>query len=147
MIYCSKDMHTEFLESNGIDCLLFFLSRTDSFQIYLSFKCFTLLSRWEKNIEIITTEDICIRISKNSLIRERRILKEGLRFFINILIYKRNDRDIVNRLCWLMNEGLLNSVDGECLKLSLFALMLVSEQTNYHHKLITHKSLLSNLAA
>ncbi|EAR95231.2 hypothetical protein TTHERM_00378950 (macronuclear) [Tetrahymena thermophila SB210] len=146
MIYCSKDMHTEFFESNGIDCLLSFLNRQDSFQIYLAFKCFTLLSRWEKNIDIITTDDICSRISKNSLIRERRILKEGLRFFINIMIYKRQEKEIVNRLCWLINEGLRNKDDPECLKLSLFALMIVSEQMKYHRKLITHTTLLQNLS-
>lgn len=96
--------------------------------------------------EIITTDDICSRISKNSLIRERRILKEGLRFFINIMIYKRQEKEIVNRLCWLINEGLRNKDDPECLKLSLFALMIVSEQPKFHKKLITHSTLLQNLS-
>ncbi|EGR29575.1 hypothetical protein IMG5_153470 [Ichthyophthirius multifiliis] len=146
MIHSSFEMQQEFIESEGIECLLFFLNVSNNFQIYLSFKCFTLLSRFEKNIHAIVEDDICSMISKNALIRERRILKEGIRFFINIIIYNKFKNSIINRLCWLINEGLRNKDDPECLQLSLFALVLISEKPKFHQKLLYHNTLLHNLS-
>lgn len=103
--------------------------------------------------DILSEDEICSRISKISLIRERRILKEGLRYFINILVQKRSDTPIVDRLCWLINEGLRvssggdgSSGDSECLQLSLFALMIVSEHPQFHEMLIWHPTLLTHLS-
>ena len=45
-------------------------------------------------------------MAKFALTRERRILKEGLRFFVNLIIHKRPKPFIVDHLCWLTHEVL-----------------------------------------
>jgi hypothetical protein len=67
-------------------------------------------------------------MAKYSLTRERRILKEGLRFFVNILIHKRPKPFIINHLCWLAHE-VLKGDEEDALALGLFSFMLVSEQS------------------
>lgn len=65
-------------------------------------------------------------MAKYSLTRERRILKEGLRFFVNIIIHKRPKTFIIDQLCWLMQEVLIGD-EPDALQLGLFSFMLVSE--------------------
>ena len=85
------------------------MNQQDSFLAYIASKCFVLLTKSDKNLNQIAKKKICELIAKYSLERENRILKEGVRFFLNIIIHKQPKLQIVDYICWLINEALLST--------------------------------------
>lgn len=60
----------------------------------------------ESSLSQVARKSICDSVAKYSLTRERRIMKEGLRFFVNIIIHKRPKAFIITHLCYLAHEVL-----------------------------------------
>lgn len=82
------------------------MSQKDNFHAYIAAKSFVLISRKESSLSQVARKSVCESIAKYSLLKERRILKEGLRFFVNIIIHKRPKAFIIDHLCYLTNEVL-----------------------------------------
>lgn len=77
---------------------------------------------------------------------EKRILREGIRFFLNIITFKCSKKIIYEHLCWLALCGLYQLKDEDTLNLCLFCLNIMSENIRAHNRLINHKRLLKNLS-
>ena len=60
----------------------------------------------EASLSKVAKRSVCESMAKYALTRERRILKEGLRFFVNIIIHKRPKPFIIDHLCWLTHKVL-----------------------------------------
>ena len=75
-----------------------------------------------------------------------RILKEGIRFLINLYIHGKKKKSILSYLCLLIEKG-LKEKESDVLNLSLFCLMLISENEQNHSFLHQNEfALLKNLA-
>ena len=72
-------------------------------------------------------------------------MKEGIRFFINIYIHKKAFD--LKHICNLITLG-MDSEDNDTLKLSLFGLMLISENEENHKQIFEENNykLLENLS-
>ena len=146
ILHNSEDLHREFLEKEGIGLLIYFLNKIDAFLSYISCKCFVLLSRNEKNMDFICKRSIYEKIYRCSLEKDLRILKEGIRFLINLYIHGMRKKSILTNLCKLIDKGLTEK-ESDVLNLSLFCLMIISEnETNHIYILNNERSLLINLA-
>lgn len=146
ILHNSEDLHEEFLQKEGIGLLIYFLNKIDAFLSYISCKCFVLLSRNEKNMKFICKKSIYDKIFNCSLEKDLRILKEGIRFLINLYIHGMRKKSILNYLCQLIEKG-LKEKETDVLNLSLFCLMIISENEKNHNFILNNeRSLLKNLA-
>jgi hypothetical protein len=102
----NEEFQRQFLKENGPECLLLLMSQADDFHCYVAAKSFVLMSRVESSLNRIGKRSVCTRVVEYSINRDRRILKEGLRFFINILIHKRPKTYIIEMVCSLINQVL-----------------------------------------
>ena len=91
-------------------------------------------------------KQIYVKISNCAHRRDLRILKEGIRYLLNLFIHGKRKKSILEYLCMLIDKG-LESNDDDTLNLCLFALMIISENEDHHHYIFEHKSLLQNLAS
>lgn len=147
ILHNSEDLHEEFLQKEGIGLLIYFLNKIDAFLSYISCKCFVLLSRNEKNMKFICKKSIYNKIFNCAMEKDLRILKEGIRFLINLYIHGMRKKSILNFLCLLIDKGLTEK-ESDVLNLSLFCLMIISENEQNHSFILNNeRSLLKNLAA
>jgi hypothetical protein len=113
------------------------MGQDDDFHAYIAAKSFVLISRMEASLSKVAKRSVCESMAKYALTRERRILKEGLRFFVNIIIHKRPKPFIIDHLCWLTHK-VLEGDEADAIQLGLFSFMLVSEQQTYHDTVMQH---------
>lgn len=105
----SEEFHRQFINEKGTECLLFLMEQNDSFYAYIAVKSLVLISRVESSLSKVVSRAVCKTVASYSVNREERILKEGLRFFVNILIHKRPKVSIIDMLCSLAHEVLQSS--------------------------------------
>ncbi|KAM3134586.1 hypothetical protein pb186bvf_013228 [Paramecium bursaria] len=142
MLSFSEEFQKQFIQEKGTECLIYLMSQNDNFHAYIAAKSFVLISRMESSLQQVARKSVCESMVMNCLKRERRILKEGLRFFVNIIIHKRPKAFIIDKLCQLIVE-VLKGDEQDALQLGLFAFMLVSEQQIYHETVMSKPELLS----
>ncbi|CAD8106012.1 unnamed protein product [Paramecium primaurelia] len=145
MLSINEEFQKQFINEQGTECLLYLMSQSDNFHAYIAAKSFVLISRMESSLSQVARKSICESVAKYSLTRERRILKEGLRFFVNIIIHKRPKAFIINHLCFLAHE-VLKGDEQDAQQLGMFAFMLLSEQQIYHETVMAHDHLLQTIA-